>query len=256
METRITAELAKIEQEHDVAIIYACESGSRAWDFASKDSDYDVRFIYVHPPDWYISIYEKRDVIELPIEDDLDINGWDIRKVLKLLRKSNSPLLEWLSSPIVYKRSAKALAPLLDLAEKSFLQETSCHHYLSLARNSLEKIGKSTQARAKTYLYALRPLLCCKWIIKYKERPPMKIGDLLDGLSPAGDARSAIEEILKVKKAGHEKDVIDRVQALDDYMDLCIGEIKENMPKNQAKVKTGIFDQTLRDIIQLAAMKQ
>lgn len=99
----ILARLKQIEKDEDVDIFYACESGSRAWGFPSADSDYDVRFIYSRPTDWYLSIDEKRDVIELPIVDEIDISGWDVKKALKLLRKSNPPLLEWLQSPIVYK---------------------------------------------------------------------------------------------------------------------------------------------------------
>ena len=95
-------ELRRIEQAYDVRVLYACESGSRAWGFASQDSDYDVRFIYVHSRDWYLSIEDRRDVIEEPISDSLDISGWELRKTLRLLRKSNPPLLEWLKSPVVY----------------------------------------------------------------------------------------------------------------------------------------------------------
>lgn len=87
---RILTELASIEKRYDVKIFYACESGSRAWGFASQDSDYDVRFLYMHPADWYLTIQNKRDVIELPITDELDISGWNIRINLQLLMKLNS----------------------------------------------------------------------------------------------------------------------------------------------------------------------
>ncbi len=102
MENKIKIQLKKIEREHKVKILYAIESGSRVWGFASQDSDFDVRFIYVHHKDWYLSIESKRDVIEMPLEGDLDINGWDLTKALGLFRKSNPPLYEWLQSPIVY----------------------------------------------------------------------------------------------------------------------------------------------------------
>lgn len=102
MEDTIRSRLDAIQASENVCIVYACESGSRAWGFPSADSDYDVRFIYVRPVEWYLSIDDKRDVIECPVEDGLDINGWDLRKALRLSRKSNPPLLEWLGSPIVY----------------------------------------------------------------------------------------------------------------------------------------------------------
>lgn len=76
----ILEELKRIEREEGVRILYACESGSRAWGFPSRDSDYDVRFLYIRPVEWYLSIFDKRDVIERPISDRLDINGWDLKK--------------------------------------------------------------------------------------------------------------------------------------------------------------------------------
>jgi len=88
LKEKILNSLDQIEKEYKVKIILACESGSRAWGFPSKDSDYDVRFLYVNPRDWYLTISEKSYVIELPISDELDINGWDLKKALKLLRKS------------------------------------------------------------------------------------------------------------------------------------------------------------------------
>ena len=104
MKEKITKKLSIIEKEYNVKIIYACESGSRAWGFESQDSDYDVRFIYFHDLNWYLSVEDRRDVIEKPADGVFDINGWDLRKTLKLLRKSNPPLLEWLQSPIVYNK--------------------------------------------------------------------------------------------------------------------------------------------------------
>jgi predicted nucleotidyltransferase len=122
--------LDQIERDEDVRIFYACESGSRAWGFESTDSDWDVRFIYVHPRDWYltIDIEEKRDVIERPINDELDISGWDLRKALKLLRKSNPPLLEWLSSPIVYKEAGTVAEQLRGAVAECSSPISAFHH--------------------------------------------------------------------------------------------------------------------------------
>ena len=97
----IKSRLEKVQSEEEVKILYACESGSRAWGFPSNDSDYDVRFIYIRKPEFYLSIDEERDVIEKPILDDIDLSGWDLKKTLKLFRKSNPPLLEWFQSSIV-----------------------------------------------------------------------------------------------------------------------------------------------------------
>jgi hypothetical protein len=62
-------------------------------------------FIYIHRLAWYLSIdaEDRPDAIERPVRDAIDMTGWDIRKTLRLFRKSNPPLLEWLQCPIVYR---------------------------------------------------------------------------------------------------------------------------------------------------------
>ena len=92
--TRVEAELSRLETEHQVTVLFACESGSRAWGFASPDSDYDVRFLYVHRLPWYLQVEPGRDVIERPLDDELDVCGRELRKALYLLRRSNPTLLE------------------------------------------------------------------------------------------------------------------------------------------------------------------
>jgi len=190
MNKKISEELRQVEHDFNVRILYACESGSRAWGFPSQNSDFDVRFIYVHPRDWYLSIAERRDVIELPVDEILDVNGWDIRKTLQLLRRSNAPLMEWLVSPIKYYAMDAALNPLIELSRKAFLPDASLHHYLSMAKNNLIKVQETETPRIKSYLYSLRPMLCGKWIKVFGSQPPMQIDELLSALLP--DTRSKI----------------------------------------------------------------
>jgi uncharacterized protein len=129
MQQEIDQQIKTIEKSHGVQVLYACESGSRAWGFASPDSDYDVRFIYVQPRKNYLSIHDRRDVIELPVNEILDINGWDIRKALQLFLKSNAPLYEWLQSPIVYQQETDFAAELRGLMPSYFSKRAGCHHY-------------------------------------------------------------------------------------------------------------------------------
>jgi predicted nucleotidyltransferase len=124
MREQVMANLRAIEAQHNVTILFACESGSRGWGFASPDSDYDVRFIYVNRLPWYLTVAPGRDVIELPISGDLDINGWDLRKALGLMRESNPTLLEWLRSPIVYREEAETMARFRALAGHSRLHRS------------------------------------------------------------------------------------------------------------------------------------
>ena len=249
MKNRILKELDNIEQSHGVKIIYACESGSRAWGFASRDSDYDVRFIYAHPNDWYLSIAEKKDVIEIPVNEELDVSGWDIRKSLRLLRKSNSPLLEWLSSPIVYTKVEAAVRPFYGLSKRAFLPESSCHHYLSMARSSIAKFQDERDVRIKSYLYAVRTLLCCKWIIEHMSQPPMRIQNLLKEYLPTGKIRDFVDRLIELKGNDAESTRIGRSSHFEAYMNEEFSSLDARIPKNPDKIPVKEFDSVFKDIL-------
>jgi hypothetical protein len=167
----ILSSLADIEQRHDVRVLLACESGSRGWGFSSPDSDYDARFIYVHRQPWYLSVNEstgpgeaQRDVIELPIDDELDVSGWDLRKALRLVSKSNPTLIEWLRSPIIYQQDHTAVSQLWKAAESFYSPLGTWWHYFNMARSNHRGYLRGETVRTKKYLYVLRPLLACQWI--------------------------------------------------------------------------------------------
>lgn len=185
MRTRVLQELARIEHERNVTVLYACESGSRAWGFASTDSDYDVRFVYVEQPDWFLQVDAPRDVIERPLDDELDISGWELRKTLGLLRKSNPTLLEWLDSPLVYRQNAEATAQLCALAEAFYSPPAARNHYLSMAKKNFRGYLQGDSVRFKKYFYVLRPLLAVRWIDLGLGRPPMTFADLLSTVDDA-----------------------------------------------------------------------
>jgi len=249
VKSKILKCLDRIEKEHEVKIILACESGSRAWGFPSKDSDYDVRFIYAHQRDWYLSIGEKRDVIELPIDDELDINGWDLRKALGLLRKSNSPLLEWLSSPIRYRFVGVVTDALIKVSKMAFMPKTSFYHYLSMTKNSISKFQNGKKEKIKTYLYALRTILCCKWIIKYLNQPPMLIDNLISELLTDNNLREDIERLIRVKKENSEKFLIQRSPIIEDYLCSQLRILQNQIPKDPPKVNIDRFDSVFREIL-------
>ncbi len=204
---KIVGELARIELENQVRILYAVESGSRGWGFASEDSDYDVRFIYIRPLEDYISIDTPKDYVEVPINNLLDINGWDIRKALKLYQKSNPPLMEWLSSPIVYKEEHSLAEKLRGLSGEYFSPIPSLHHYLNLAKNTYKEMQATDQVKLKKYFYVLRPLMACKWIEEYETMAPMDFHILLSKLSINADIRSEINALLNRKLVSTELDV-------------------------------------------------
>jgi uncharacterized protein len=219
--------LKQIEVEYEVKILFACESGSRAWGFPSKDSDYDVRFIYVHKKDWYLSIDQLRDVLEFPKHDKisvpmdelLDVSGWELTKALKLFRKSNPPLLEWLHSTIVYYQAYSTMDKIKDLAEGIFSPESCLYHYLNMAKGNYRDYLQGQDVKIKKYFYVLRPILAAKWIEKYSTIPPIEFKDLLEDVLPAGALKNAVTTLLKRKMAGDELDLEPRIEIINQFLD-------------------------------------
>lgn len=141
MRTRVKLVLQDVEERYQVKVLYACESGSRGWGFASPDSDYDVRFLYVHRPEWYLRVEPQRDVIELPIDDELDVCGWEWRKALGLLKRANPTLIEWLDSPVVYQEDRETASALRTAVPTWFSPSKARWHYLSMARKKLSRLS-------------------------------------------------------------------------------------------------------------------
>lgn len=151
MERIIKEKLREIEKQENIRILLAVESGSRAWGFASPDSDYDVRFIYVRQVEDYLKLETVRDVIELPIDDMLDINGWDLKKTLRLLHKSNPTLFEWFSSPIVYMETEFA-DQFRKIMANYFSNKRSLYHYISMAEGNYRQLKKLIVIVKRVYI--------------------------------------------------------------------------------------------------------
>jgi len=210
--------LREIEREHSVVILHAVESGSRAWGFESTDSDYDVRFIYVHPRDWYLNILPKRDVIEYPIVDEFDYSGWDLRKTLFLLNKSNPVLFEWLKSPIVYHSDKTFLAAMHGLAELYFSPLSTIYHYLSMASRNYREYLRADRVKIKKYFYVMRPLLACMWIERKRESPPMEFEKLMSLLDD-GALIGTLNDLLARKKSGVEMGMEPKIEIINNFIE-------------------------------------
>jgi uncharacterized protein len=204
MRATIVQCLRRIEAEHDVKVLFACESGSRGWGFASPDSDYDVRFVYANGLDWYLTVEPGRDVIEQPISGELDVNGWDLRKALKLLRASNPVLLEWLRSPIVYLQDEPLASRLRQLAEQHLSFDRAYYHYVSMAKKNCREHLLGETVRYKKYLYVLRPLLAARWIREGRGAPPMVFAELAQAMLDDAALIDEINRLLEVKMRAGE----------------------------------------------------
>jgi predicted nucleotidyltransferase len=227
----IHTELQAIESEFGVTIFYACESGSRAWGFESTDSDYDVRFLYYHDLDWYLSVDDRRDVIGKPITGTLDINGWDIRKALKLLRKSNPPLLEWLQSPIVYKEIGQILQILKKTLPKFYSPRNCNYHYLHMAQGNFRDYLSGNTVWMEKYFYVLRPILACRWIERFDEPVPMEFQKLVKRTVDDDKLTIEIANLIARKKSGEELDFAPRIPGISNFIESELDRLVGNKPE-------------------------
>ena len=220
IEIEIQTRLSELEREHDIHFLFAIESGSRAWGFPSPDSDYDVRFVYARPVDWYLSIKPGRDVIETPIEGDWDINGWDVQKAIGLLLKPNPVLLEWMSSPVRY-RWDDAVCQKLEAFAKAIVNPEQClYHYYHLAKRQWERnIDGRTDVNLKKYFYVLRPAMAMRWVRLHPEMlPPMNLQALLAGTNISQSAQRDIAELLDAKSRSSEVGTGERITSIDEII--------------------------------------
>jgi predicted nucleotidyltransferase len=214
----VLSRLKALETEHEIKIVYACESGSRGWGFPSPDSDYDVRFLYVRTPDWYMSIRRGRDVIEPPIVDDFDINGWDIQKALGLLHRSNPSLLEWLGSPIVYLEDECVVNALRE-ASRDFWCPTTCFlYYRNKAAAVLEEHRKSQGASIKQFFYILRPLVAIRWLERFSEVVPTDFNVVASAVIDDPALLADIQSLVRLKKTLVETKVMPSFDSIDSFI--------------------------------------
>ena len=224
MRDLIIQKLKEIEQNENIRILHAVESGSRAWGFPSPDSDYDVRFIYIRSPEFYLKLEKTRDVIELPINDMLDINGWDLNKALRLLHSSNPTLFEWMSSPVIYHQTEfiDQLQPIMD---QYFSCKSGLYHYLSMAERNCKEFLLGDMVKIKKYFYVLRPILACKWILQTSLKPPILFSELADAELDES-LKPAVNRLLDLKMNAPEVKEIPCVLEINDYINRTIEDLK------------------------------
>ncbi|HOJ64650.1 MAG TPA: nucleotidyltransferase domain-containing protein [Spirochaetota bacterium] len=242
---KIVKRLSEIEKEHNVEIIYAIESGSRAWGFPSTDSDYDVRFIYKHNIEWYLTIFPKRDVIEYPIIDIFDYSGWDLKKALFLLNKSNPVLFEWFNSPIVYKKNENIFNLFQEILPLYFSPISTIYHYLHMAKGNYRNYLKQDVVKVKKYFYVLRPIFACMWVEKNNSTPPMEFENLLNQVDINKNLYNEIHDLLIKKRSGIELGIEPKKERLNNFIEEQISyfDCKINSFKPNKKPDNKILDQ-------------
>lgn len=250
IEELVNLKLDEIEQKEHVKILHAVESGSRSWGFASPDSDYDVRFIYVRPKEYYLRLDKTKDFLDWELDETLDMNGWDLSKAMQHFHKSNATLFEWSNSPVVY-RTTEEWERLKEKMLPYFSCKAAMYHYYGTANNNYHEYLMEDMVKYKKYFYVLRPILACKWIAERKCPPPVLFSELVDSvLEP--ERRDTVEKLVEVKKQMVESEKGRRIDVLNQYIEeklMLYKELVTKMPGAQCRDWEGM-NQLFREMIE------
>ncbi len=244
MKDIIIQKLNEIEEKENVKVIFAVESGSRAWGFDSADSDYDVRFIYLRNLEFYLKLEKTRDVIEWQLDETLDINGWDLKKALCLLYKSNPTFFEWANSPIIY-RTSEQWEKIKEKINDYFSVKPSFWHYLNMAKSNYKLYLKNDMVKLKKYFYVLRPVLACKWVIQKETPPPMEFEKLVDSQLDE-ELKTIVFNLIDMKRNSNETELIHKIDVINEYIEkqfIILKNIAEQLPNEKEK-----FDEELNKL--------
>ncbi len=247
----ILSRLEMTEKKYDVKILMAIESGSRAWGFASPNSDYDVRFIYANKPDWYLAVdlEDKRDVIEYPIVDDIDLNGWDVRKALKLFWKSNPAFVEWIQSPISYIDDGGFRGECLNLLPGIYSAEKGIYHYRSMAKTNYRGYLREDMVPLKKYFYVLRPLFSIQWLESYGVAAPIEFDRVLS-LVNDNELLDTIHALLERKKVSEEKMLAPAIPVLNRYIEKQLDRLEDiKLPKTDRSFEMAQLNELFHKVL-------
>lgn len=244
MVERIVERLQKMESKYDVKILLAVESGSRAWGFASKDSDYDVRFIYVHRKEWYLTLVGGRDVIEeLDPDGVMDFAGWDLKKALLLMGKGNCAFAEWLNSPIIYYKDEDFFQSISLLKEEYFRKVSAVNHYYHMAINHDKRYLEKRGYELKRFMYHLRGILAAKWSALNGTYPPVLFSELVERMIPDEKIKTEINILVALKKEGSENNCAIVNDSLIRYaaetasnIESMLGSFPDDKPQNYKRL--------------------
>jgi hypothetical protein len=248
----VARRLREVEAAYELKVLFACESGSRAWGFASSDSDFDVRFIYVRPVRAYLKLNPPQDAFDLHQDQDFDLAGWDIRKTAELMRRCNPPLMEWLDSPIIYEADDVITPKLIELRDAYFDAKKAAHHYLSLAAGVWNKyIADNPNPVRKKYLYVIRPLACIRHITLHNSQPPTLFDDVLEAIDWPADVRETLDRLVEQKRSAGELGEQPADPLLSQHITRCLKQYESDahaMPVNEKPT------QPLNNLINLAIL--
>jgi uncharacterized protein len=249
--TEILKRIRQAEHDHGVRVLLAVESGSRAWGFESPNSDYDARFIYAHDRDWYLSVdlEDKRDVIEYPIVDDIDLNGWDVRKALQLFRRSNPAFIEWIQSPIIYAESGLFARTARALLPSVYSCVSGVYHYRSMAKTNYRGYLREELVPLKKYFYVLRPLLSVRWLERYGKPAPIEFSKLLHLIDDQQDLLEDVYHLLDQKRLAPEMGLTPQVRSIHAFIETELERLEDIQPVSSSASKIDELNELFRCVV-------
>ena len=216
MKNIIFEKLQEIEETRQVKVLFACEAGSRAWGFHSVQSDYDVRFVYLQHRDHYVTLGNPNDSLNFGVNQQLDLNGWDVRKFLQLMAKSNATVMEWLRSPVGYVSEPAFVDEARQLMVRYFNPLATYYHYAGLARNHMEEVSQLIPT-VKVYLHAARALIAAQWVVRNQSPPPTLFNDLLRFVG-SDSTREVLDQLMLMKRSDNNL-LTEKVAELEQWME-------------------------------------
>lgn len=247
----ITNTLFNVCKSHAIMPLHAIESGSRAWGFASTNSDFDVRLIYHHSPDWYLQIYDNKDTFEF-IDHHLfdvpfDIGGWDIKKALIHIHKSNAVIFEWLNSPIVYHNDDRFINRIKEVSDEFFNPQAIYHHYQGMAKKANSELNLNHPIKLKKWCYLIRSLLASLWVMEYRTIPPVLMSDMFVLLGD--DDKHELEAVISLKRQHDESYLLTLPKSLKDLTHYLWTHTQNISFDKKPKGDIGLLNDVFKNII-------
>ncbi len=248
---QIKQAITQVCDSYKITCLHAIESGSRAWGFASHDSDYDVRLLYCHPLNWYLNLFDNKDTFEF-IEDDLlavpfDIGGWDIKKALTLIYKSNAVIFEWLHSPIVYQQRSELITILKAISLDYFKPITIFHHYQGMAKTASVGLDLTAPIKLKKLFYLLRALLAAKWVITHETPPPVVMSEMFELIND--ETQAAILQLIELKSTCDERHTLQASPLIQSAIAQLWLDIDQPVFKEKPKADAGALNEFFKQVL-------
>lgn len=225
----IIPHLKSIEHEYGVIVLFASLAGSRLWGLESEDSDWDVRFIYIHTSMYYKMRETSEEGIVKAYADNVELTGWNLKHFLTQLGNGNPVCHETLSARTLYTNNQPYLVTMKNIAERFFQPLNAYYYYLGLYLVNEKSFEGGGDAPLKNVLFALCAILSCIWVETNKSFAPTDVDALLDGTGVAIRHYNLIKDLVAKKRDGKienilvNRNLLNFIKSTADYYKSVVG---------------------------------